>query len=238
VHRINSGKKLKVLSPRRVVLLNFPSEQLCTLSTLPLTHITFGDDFDHHIDNLPLSLSHLTLGNNFNHPVDHLPPSLLHLTIGLNFTQPIDHLPPQLTSLTFTMRKEFDESHFNLPVDHLPPSLTQLHFAKVFNQAVDHLPPALTHLLVVRSFNKPVDHLPQSLTHLAFERINLAHKPDRVDIRLNRKFRVIMSEVREFHRNWYNIRQPIDHLPPALTHLTFITIAPFLLIYLPLASPI
>lgn len=68
--------------------------------------LTFGDDFNQPVDNLPQSLTHLTFGHDFNQPVDNMPQSLTHLTFGDRFNQPVGNLPQFLTHLTLPRRYE------------------------------------------------------------------------------------------------------------------------------------
>jgi len=149
---ISSWSELKNHDPNMRNLVYSGEEHLGD-GVLPasLTHLTFGDEFNHPIGVgvLPASLTHLTFGDEFNHPIDEgvLPASLTHLTFGEKFNQPIG-------------------------VGVLPPSLTHLTFGKKFNQKIerDVLPPSLTHLTFGERFNHPIDEdvLPAWLTHLEF----------------------------------------------------------------------
>jgi hypothetical protein len=57
--------------------------------------------FNQKIDNLQycLCLTHLTFGNNFNQKVDNLPKNLTHLTFDRYFNQKIDNLPITLKEI-------------------------------------------------------------------------------------------------------------------------------------------
>lgn len=118
------------------------SQTLCLILTsidyllifLPLTNLTFGQNFDQSLDSfppdLPSSLSNLTFGTCFNLSLPPLPPSLLislfvllstnhylifllfHLTFGQRFNQMLSSLPP-LSHLTFG-------GDYNQPLPSLP----------------------------------------------------------------------------------------------------------------------
>jgi hypothetical protein len=67
--------------------------------SLNLTHLTFAEQFNHTVDNLPSSLTHLTFGDWFNQAVDNLPGPLTHITFGVCFNHPVDKLPSSLIYL-------------------------------------------------------------------------------------------------------------------------------------------
>jgi len=75
VFRIPCRKKVHTYAPHNAIVSSVHS--LCD----SLRNLTFDDDceFQYH---LPF-LTHITFGNQFNHPVDNLPPSLTHLTFGI-----------------------------------------------------------------------------------------------------------------------------------------------------------
>lgn len=156
---------------------------LTTITNLPsITHLTFGDDFNKPVDNLPNSITHLTFGEFFNKSVDNLPNSITHLTFGANFNKSVDKLPNSITHLTFDVCfiKSVDKlpssithltfgEFFNKPVDKLPNSITHLTFGFDFNQPVDKLPNSIKCLKFGSSFDQSLDKLPNSLTHLTFD---------------------------------------------------------------------
>src|SRR5437868_1164547 len=152
------------LQPIQVVKQHI--RQLCHVSDLNtitsfihLTHISFHDDFNQPLTDLPAALTHLTLGRDFNQPLTDLPAALTHLTLGHCFNQPLTDLPAALTHLTLGYC-------FNQPLTDFPAALTHLTLGYCFNQPLTDLPAALTHLTLGHCFNQPLTDLPAALTHL------------------------------------------------------------------------
>ena len=135
-----------------------------------LTHLTFGRDFSHHVNNLPPNLTYLVFGNKFNQMVLNLPIHLTHLTFGCMFSQPIDNLPSNLTHLTLSF-------YFSQPIDNLPPNLIYLSLGCQFSQPINSLPLTIIHLELGLSFDFPVDSLPCSVQYLEFG-VNFSHPLD------------------------------------------------------------
>ena len=61
-----------------------------------LKSLTFGNNFNQSVDNLPSGLEELVLGDNFNQSVDNLPSGLQELTISKNYDKPLDKLSPSV----------------------------------------------------------------------------------------------------------------------------------------------
>ena len=127
---------------------------ICCFNTL--THLTFGNNFNKPVDNLPGSITNLTFGNNFNKPVDNLPCSITNLTFYGSFNQLVDNLPCSITNLTFGY-------HFNQTVDNLPCSITSLTFGAIFDKSVDNLPNSIINLTFGSKFNQLINNLPTRL---------------------------------------------------------------------------
>lgn len=188
-----------------------------------LAYLTFGDDFNGPVDELPPRLIHLELGKNFNRsmdalpsslvglrirdegvfnqPIDHLPPNLGTLRLGRSFDQPVDHLPTKLRELSVPTPGEFDRA-----VDHLPTGLRQLQLGRRFNQSLDNLPSQLVTLVTYGPSDQSVDHLPPGLTALTWT-CSVSRSIDYLPLTL--RWLVI----------WGAFNHPIDHLPISLTHL-------------------
>jgi hypothetical protein len=66
---------------------------------IPLTHLVFGEKFNHPSYHLPSTLIHFTFGSMFNQPRKHLPHSLTHLQFGELFNQELSDIPPRLSWL-------------------------------------------------------------------------------------------------------------------------------------------
>ncbi len=150
-----------LLNTNKIKFYDKFNKQIDLIYFINLTDLTFGDDFNQSVDNLPNGIIHLTFGRDFDKPVDKLPNSITHLTFGYWFNQSVDHLPNSITHLTFG-------DWFNQLVDKLPDSITHLTFGSRFNQSVDNLPKSITHLIFGRIFNQLVDNIPNSITHLIF----------------------------------------------------------------------
>jgi len=126
------------------------NDKIDFLTSSKITHLTFGRNFNEHVNNLPQTITHLEFGYYFNKPVDHLPKAITHLEFGYYFNEPVDSLPPNITHLMFGI-------NFNRTVNHLPQKITHLTFGINFNRTVNHLPQTITHLEFGLDFNKPVD---------------------------------------------------------------------------------
>lgn len=105
-------------------------------------------------NSLPPSLSQITFGNRFDHNIDNLPSSLTYIKLGLAFNQPISSLPPSLKRLIFG-------HSYDQPLPPLPSSLTHLKLDGRFNQLLYNLPKSLSHLLLGNAFEHNIDHLPE-----------------------------------------------------------------------------
>ncbi len=162
---------------------------------LSLTHLKLGTMFNHCVESLPPLLTYLTFGDRFNQSVDVLPHSLAYLEFGRDFNQKVDSLPPSLIHLVFGDK-------FNQAVDLLPCSLTHLTFGNVFDQKVDFLPHSLISLKFGFKFNQPVNSLPSMLKYLIF-----GASIDRWSLHI-----LIYESILAFN-------QPIDNLPPSITHI-------------------
>lgn len=155
VYRIPKDKHITTFkSPKNVIV-----QSKLSIPLQPKA-LTFDDDFNQFVDDLPSSILSLTFQWDFDQEVDSLPLSLSRLSFGANFDHPVDHLPLFLSHLSFGYR-------FNRSVDHLPPSISRLSFGESFNQPVNHLPSSLSHLSFGHFFNRPINHLPNSITHLS-----------------------------------------------------------------------
>ena len=68
---------------------------------LSVNTITFGEDFNEKIYNLPKNLKSIIFGKSFNQSVDNLPESLQSIVFGDSFNQSVDKLPQNIQSITF-----------------------------------------------------------------------------------------------------------------------------------------
>jgi len=107
---------------------------------------------------IPDGTLELTFCEDFNEEINDLPNSLTHLKFGRNFNKPINYLPINLTHLTFHYR-----TNFNQPVDNLPNNLTHLELWGDFNQELNHLPDCLIYLALGPRFTKKLSNLPLSI---------------------------------------------------------------------------
>lgn len=189
---------------------------------LPLTHVRFLGNIDHHlypmdmeriISLLPRSLlsfqcdltffSWLPFWSHSPRIKGNFPPGLLRLCLGKNFdVSRFPCLPPTLIRLS-------TGDLFNSCVDDLPcQNLTHLSFGSVFDQPVDHLPSHLTHLIFGRAFDQHVDHLPNQLICLTF------------GCKFSKPLDYLPASLRHLNLSLAeNFLLPLDHLPGSLTHL-------------------
>ncbi len=166
-----------------------------------VTYVTFCNDFNRSVDNLPSSILHIRF-QNYNQRVDHLPPNLKSIKFGQTFNQPIDCLPPTVESI------RFKGSAFDHPIDRLPSSLTLLKM-NLSRHPVDRLPPNLLYLQLGQGFNRSVCNLPPKLKHLTFFGNEFNQTVDNLPFTLTR---IHFSD---------HFNNSVDHLPPGLTHLRF-----------------
>lgn len=110
-----------------------------------LTHLTFGDNFNHNSFVLPKTLTHLTFGIQFNQQLANLPPMLTHLTISGNFNQQVI-LPQRIEHITLGSPRGHYQS------DSIPPfpnSLVSIHlFTYLSENKIITLPIHLTTCLI------------------------------------------------------------------------------------------
>lgn len=154
--------QFKTEIPQSVRVLMLPQQSISKIPLPPaITHLTFGDAYNQHVNDLPPSLVSLTFGINFDQPVYSLPNSLEQLTFGFYFNQPLEHLPQSLKELNLG-------PVFNQPVNNLPPNLKTIKFGPNFNQPVDKLPTSLRSLDVGECtlFSQPLNALPPNLFSL------------------------------------------------------------------------
>ncbi len=129
-----------------------------------LTHLVFleNSDFNHPIDNLPLTLEFLELNGYFNYPLNNLPDNLKYLKIGGDFSHPLDNLPDNLKYLII-------RGSFSHPLNNLPENLNYLLITlNSYNYNLDNLPSELKYLniFLFDIFNGDFNNLPKKLEYL------------------------------------------------------------------------
>lgn len=116
-----------------------------------IVEITFGQEFNYSVDNLPKKLRVLQFGKNFNQPINNLPKTVEILVLGWFFNQPIDNLPQNLKILVIGCK-------FNHPLDFLPDGLEDLKILS-FNYSYDllNLPNTLKRLFIPFFYNGKIN---------------------------------------------------------------------------------
>ncbi len=172
-----------------------------------ITHLTFGNNFNQPVNNLPLGITHLTFDGAFNQSVNNLPLGVTHLSFGFQFNQPVDCLPPSITHLTFGC-------NFNQSVNNLSQFITHLRFGLHFAQSVTNLPPSLIFLQFGSSMELDtfVCKLPKSLIYLHLYK-NTYFREDAPPT-----FCLDFPHLKSLHLHYISAGVTIE-LPPSLTEL-------------------
>jgi hypothetical protein len=108
-------------------IFNFNNSSFQDLETYKIKEISFSDNFDYPVDDLPNYITHIDFGYDFNQKVHNLPSNLQELRFGYNFNQSVDNLSKNITYLEFGYK-------FNQYVDNLSDNITHLKFGHDFNQ--------------------------------------------------------------------------------------------------------
>jgi hypothetical protein len=136
--KFNSGSIFPYLH-KNIYRLSFGNNFNQDVSNLPqlLTNLQFGNNFNQDVSNLPIGLKILAFGNNFNNNVDYLPNSLEYLKFGFYFNQDISNLPNSIRFIGFG--RKFNHSIENLSLNY---DLEQICFSSSseFNQNINNLP--------------------------------------------------------------------------------------------------
>jgi hypothetical protein len=143
-----------------------------------ITHIFFGNHYNHSIEKLPETITHIFLGYEFNQSVDSLPKNLEYIKLGSKFNKSVDLLPINLKYIIFgnTFNSPIDNLPFNLigiklyhyfncPIKNLPSSIRYLHYSLHFSIPI-FFPKNLEQLILPDNYNEIVDNLPDTITHL------------------------------------------------------------------------
>jgi hypothetical protein len=91
-----------------------------------ITHLIFGDEFNHTVSNLPDTLTHLYFGKKFNKSINNLPDSLQVILLGNDFNLIISNLPKNLVEITFG-------PEFNQCINNIKPSIKKIKFTNYDN---------------------------------------------------------------------------------------------------------
>lgn len=156
--------------PKSVERLTLPQQWNLAFNFKPhipnLTHLKFGDGFNHSCIELPASLTHITFGSSFDRPLTCLPNSLTHLTLGIHFNNSIKVLPPKIIYLAIGKEGSIVNA-FDQPLDTLPLSLSTLtlYLSSTFNTK---------HNIII----------PEQLEHLTFGIYTQYARPPRISLNI------------------------------------------------------
>eukprot|EP01112_Ceratiomyxa_fruticulosa_P018082 TRINITY_DN5735_c0_g1_i2.p1 TRINITY_DN5735_c0_g1~~TRINITY_DN5735_c0_g1_i2.p1 ORF type:complete len:347 (-),score=39.08 TRINITY_DN5735_c0_g1_i2:25-1065(-) len=231
---------------KRVIFSEIFDPQIHSSLFQHITHLIIGGNFNQDIgeNNLP-SLKYLTFANEYNRPIQNLPSNITNIQFGTNYNQPLrpNSLPPNLISLKFG----FDFNHV-VSEENLPSKLTHLHFSNSFNQPIQSLPKTLIVLKFGLRFNYPIPHNLPKLTHLTtgknFQQDVSNLPPQITRLKLGYRFNLNVDslpvKLTHLEFGWYfdqainklpqsliylklgnNFSQPIDFLPSNLIQLEF-----------------
>lgn len=136
------------------------------LINLPQTikYIKFNDTFNYTIDGLAeTNITHIIFGTEFNHSVDNLPWTTEYLQFGCEFNHLLDNLPGCMKKIIFN-----PESKFNHHLDCLPNSIEYLFLPLNYSKQLDNLPNSTTHLELHCQYPHTLNNLPKSLNKFMF----------------------------------------------------------------------
>jgi len=125
-----------------------------------ITHVTFGEEFDAPLLELPASVTHFTMGHEFNQPMFTLHNGLIKFTMGNAFNQPRFVIPASVTE--FKMGRSFVHPLI------IPPDsrLVSVSLGLYFNVPNFRLPSTVQHFTMGNRFTQPDFQLPRGLRTL------------------------------------------------------------------------
>ncbi len=135
-----------------------------------ITHLIFGDEFNHPVLNLPDTLTNLYFGAKFNKSVNNLPNSLQVLVFGNNFNLLISNLPPNLIEITFG-------ADFNQPINNIKPLLKKIIFTKYDTFEKYKITNEDGSNINVYNYNKKINKLPPDTKIYLPKVSNYSNKP-------------------------------------------------------------
>ena len=141
-------------------LENIKINKLLKIYPKKLRSLTFDNNFDDSIKNIPKSVDKLQKeAPNFRQ--NRKPSSIKNIKFGFHFNQKVDKLPLSIKNITFGYK-------FNQTVDKLPKSIKSIKFGHSFNKSIDKLPSSIKHIKFGFDFNQSVDKLPSSVKSIEF----------------------------------------------------------------------
>lgn len=132
-----------------------------------LTHLVFGDEFNHSVNFLPSTITHLFFGSNFNKSVDKLPNSLIFISFGTKFNTVINNFPHKLEEIELG-------PCFNQPLTNIKSNLKKIKFARYGHPGIHYLHDGETDALKYY-YNKKITNLPIE-TKICLVNYNSANK--------------------------------------------------------------
>lgn len=172
--------------PKNIINIQFTRE--FNQNILPylnenIIRLSFGDNFNRSVSNLPQFLIDLQFGYDFNQDVSNLPVGLKRLAFGHKFNNLVEYLPDGIEHLTFGY-------YFNQDISNLPHSIKFIGFGCKFNNSIDGLAlnKNLSQIVFIPSsmFDHDIKILPPNLKLISFPfeytgKINLTHKHDQIE---------------------------------------------------------
>ena len=136
------------------------------LINLPKTikYIKFNDNFNYTIDGLvETNITHIIFGRDFNHSVDNLPWTTEYLRFGCEFNHSLENLPGCMKKIIFS-----PNCKFNHHLDCLPNSIEYLFLPSDYSKQLDNLPNSISHLELYYKYPHTLNNLPKSLNKFVF----------------------------------------------------------------------
>ena len=146
-----------------------------------ITHITFSDEYNSNIDNLPEMCKHISFGKKFIFKTNNWPPNLVSISFKIsppNFDIPIGikkveiyeyegSRSNQLINLLPSTLEELKiHNHYNDELLHLPNNLKKLSIGCNFHKSIDFIPDTIQDLVMGDYYKVPLNKLPKSLIYL------------------------------------------------------------------------
>lgn len=148
-----------------------PESLLTRIESLPNVVLCLVN-YNHPVDNLPLSVRVLILEyysnlpnssalqySRYSHSLNNLPINLEELILNVAYSGTLDYLPPNLINLQTSYR-------ITTTMDNLPSGLLELKVPHHYKHPLENLPPLLESLIIDHEYYHPLRNLPATLKEL------------------------------------------------------------------------
>jgi hypothetical protein len=227
-HIITYVPLTKFIIPNRITYLNINYNPIGTIFNcakhipLSVTHLTFGNDFESSIINIPSHLKYLKINDlGFFHILKlEKIPTLEYLSINHVFeTHEIYPLVKTLKIIhgrdRINIKKSFPNvthltfySLYFIYLINIPQTVTHLSFGKNFNYQVGDIPHHVTHLKFGHNFNRKISIHPECVSVIFGKTFNKPIKPESLGhldyLKLSSEYK-FMDDIRQFFKGRLDI---------------------------------